>query len=240
MIQEITTLDEFNQIVATNKMVLLNIYGEYCPACKQVKAYKWLEKLHEEFKELLIVKAKTQDFIKHFEAKYIPYFVMLSNGEKVFSDYYNLEQLRTLLKNMTDSQPLPSQDTSKVLQEWDIRSLYEAATEGIDTENNFSVEINNSHLGWLNEILCREADVETSENLHGFTLYQAAPSTNNERMGVGYLRPTDSTSKYICFVFLSPTLVNDKEFEVGDFLLIDAKSNDFIEAVGTYLVKNLY
>jgi hypothetical protein len=244
MVQIINSLKEFYYLVNTNPFVLIEVYQDSCPACKQVIAFKWLEKLQEEFPFCVFAKTNSMEVITNLKLQHIPSFFLYANKELIHSSYAKLDDLRAMIGRLKDDKTQPLQAEKEILKIFEIDAIIESVVGVAENPDEpFSATIDNLHLGRLTELLCKKAGLGENaylENKHGFTYYQTIGESNSNKATIGKTRATDSTAKYLALVALENCIFDEITYESGEFMLFDTKHYDFVEAEGVYLAKNLY
>lgn len=78
------TEQDFEQIIAENKTVLVDFWAEWCPPCKMIAPV--LEELDQQIEELTVVKVNADEnpnLLQKFQIMSIPTLKLFKNGEEV-------------------------------------------------------------------------------------------------------------------------------------------------------------
>ncbi|MGB8468309.1 MAG: FAD-dependent oxidoreductase [Candidatus Babeliales bacterium] len=102
-IPSMTSLEELNRIIHSNKMVLVDFYASYCPTCKVLLPHvqKVAQELGAAVKIVKVDGSITPDILKTYQIKSIPYFIFFKEGKQVLGrPIKTTEHLRKLIKEI--------------------------------------------------------------------------------------------------------------------------------------------
>lgn len=97
------TLAEYNQVIDSNKLVLVDFYADWCGPCKMmaphIKSVK--EKYGDKLTILKVDTDKSQDIGRHFNISGIPLVKVYFEGKEVYdrTGYHKQEELEEVLKS---------------------------------------------------------------------------------------------------------------------------------------------
>lgn len=97
------TLEEYNQVIDSNKLVLVDFYADWCGPCKMMAPH--IESVKKKYGEkLTILKVDTDKSIaigQHFNITGIPLVKVYFEGKEVYDrvGYHKEEELETILKS---------------------------------------------------------------------------------------------------------------------------------------------
>jgi hypothetical protein len=149
MVQIINSLKEFYYLVNTNPFVLIEVYQDSCPACKQVIAFKWLEKLQEEFPFCVFAKTNSMEVITNLKLQHIPSFFLYANKELIHSSYAKLDDLRAMIGRLKDDKTQPLQAEKEILKIFEIDAIIESVVGVAENPDEpFSATIDNFITGF--------------------------------------------------------------------------------------------
>lgn len=83
MIKYLDKNDDFQQIIANNKHVIVDFYADWCGPCRMLG--RSLESLEEEFKDIMILKVNVDEFEQissQFHVMSIPYLLAFKEGKR--------------------------------------------------------------------------------------------------------------------------------------------------------------
>jgi len=104
-VQDIQTNDELSILLSSNRINIVDCYADWCGPCKRI--YPNFKKMSEEysanqklrfFKLNIDVKDENvQEFVAKNEISFIPFFLMVENGEttRTFSNFTELQEFIT-------------------------------------------------------------------------------------------------------------------------------------------------
>ena len=82
--QEITTLEQFNEIIGTNKKVLVKFFAGWCPDCTRMDMF--IDPIIEEYTQFDWYSANRDNFpelAEKYQVMGIPSLLIFQNGEKL-------------------------------------------------------------------------------------------------------------------------------------------------------------
>lgn len=80
-VQEVTSMQELNDIIAQNKLVVVDIYGTWCAPCKKMAPE--FAKLPAAFSDIVFVKIQVEAIDASLGVRSIPTLICYNNGQKV-------------------------------------------------------------------------------------------------------------------------------------------------------------
>ena len=86
--KNINSVKEFQEILKLHEIIIIDIYGTWCPPCKIIGPY--FEKLASDFPNVYAAKVnvdEAEDLVKDFQISAVPTFFKFVRGKKVDSAY---------------------------------------------------------------------------------------------------------------------------------------------------------
>ncbi|KAJ3012817.1 Cytoplasmic thioredoxin isoenzyme 2 [Thoreauomyces humboldtii] len=84
MVQEVTSLEEFNAILKSNKVVIVDFFATWCGPCKQISPkYTQLSDLHTAAKFIKVDVEEAPEIAETMNVASMPTFLIFVDGEKV-------------------------------------------------------------------------------------------------------------------------------------------------------------
>lgn len=100
VVEEVTSVERFNQIIRENKNVVIDFYATWCPPCQKLGSI--FEGVAKEFTDITFIKVDTEvlgELTNKYGIRALPTLIVLENGEPV-SKIVGLKSEATIKKEI--------------------------------------------------------------------------------------------------------------------------------------------